>query len=88
MFICGLGSSVFLYLERHSYNRKSSLRHSHTALYYVFLLILFTRAVTLPGSLEGIMYYITPTWIRLADPKVNTPIYIPGCTLPHFSADV
>jgi len=53
---------------------------------YVFLLILFTRAVTLPGSLEKIMYYITPTWIRLADPKVNTPIYIPGCTLPHFSA--
>lgn len=53
---------------------------------YVFLLILFTRAVTLPGSLDGIMYYITPIWTRLADPKVNTPIYILGGTLPHFSA--
>ena len=39
---------------------------------YVFLVILFTRALTLPGSLDGIVYYITPVWTQLAEPKVNT----------------
>ena len=38
---------------------------------YVFLVILFIRAITLPGSTDGIMYYVTPIWTRLADPKVT-----------------
>lgn len=38
---------------------------------YVFLVILFIRAITLPGSIDGIMYYVTPVWTRLADPKVT-----------------
>ncbi|KAL9952411.1 hypothetical protein ACROYT_G039661 [Oculina patagonica] len=37
---------------------------------YVFLVILFIRAITLPGSIDGILYYVTPVWTRLADPKV------------------
>ncbi|XP_020618169.1 sodium- and chloride-dependent GABA transporter 1-like [Orbicella faveolata] len=40
------------------------------ALPYVFLVILFIRAITLPGSIDGIMYYVTPVWTRLTDPKV------------------
>lgn len=43
---------------------------------YVFLVVLFIRSVTLPGSLDGILYYITPVWTELADPKVNK--------YPHF----
>ena len=38
---------------------------------YAFLVILFIRAITLPGSLDGIMYYITPEWTKLADPTVH-----------------
>ena len=38
---------------------------------YVFLVILFIRAITLPGSIDGIIYYVTPVWTRLADPKVT-----------------
>ena len=38
---------------------------------YVFLIILFIRALTLPGSSSGMVYYVTPVWSRLADPKVN-----------------
>lgn len=38
---------------------------------YVFLVILFIRAITLPGSIDGIMYYVIPVWTRLADPKVS-----------------
>ncbi|XP_073249355.1 sodium- and chloride-dependent GABA transporter 1-like [Porites lutea] len=37
---------------------------------YAFLVILFIRAITLPGALDGIMYYITPEWTKLADPTV------------------
>jgi len=42
-----------------------------TALFpYVVLLTLLVRGVTLPGSLEGILYYITPRWQQLASAQV------------------
>jgi SNF family Na+-dependent transporter len=37
---------------------------------YLILLSLFVNAITKDGALGGIMYYITPQWHRLADPKV------------------
>lgn len=37
---------------------------------YLVLLVLLVRAVTLPGSWNGIMYFIWPKWELLADPKV------------------
>jgi len=46
-----------------------------TALFpYVVLLILLVRGVTLNGSLQGIMYYITPRWQQLASAQVTTKI--------------
>lgn len=51
---------------------------------YVFLVILFTRAITLPGALDGIMYYITPIWMRLADSKVNTSPLINSVVFQYF----
>lgn len=37
---------------------------------YVVLSVLFVRAVTLPGSLNGIKYFLTPQWDKMLDIKV------------------
>ncbi|XP_042369427.1 sodium- and chloride-dependent GABA transporter 2-like, partial [Plectropomus leopardus] len=37
---------------------------------YVMLFVLLVRGVTLPGATQGIIYYLKPNHIRLADPQV------------------
>lgn len=36
----------------------------------ILLIILLIRGLTLPGSLEGIKYYLTPDFSKLADPSI------------------
>lgn len=37
---------------------------------YVVLLILLVRALTLPGSIDGIKYFLMPQWDKILEPKV------------------
>ncbi|KAL0110486.1 hypothetical protein PUN28_013833 [Cardiocondyla obscurior] len=37
---------------------------------YVVLIVLLVRAVTLDGSVAGILYFITPTWEKLLTPMI------------------
>ncbi|CAH2066295.1 unnamed protein product, partial [Iphiclides podalirius] len=37
---------------------------------YVVLFALFVRGVTLPGAIQGILYFILPDWTQLKKPKV------------------
>jgi len=37
---------------------------------YVILVVLLIRAVTLDGSVAGILYFITPTWEKLLTPMI------------------
>uniref|UniRef100_A0A4W3GQ64 Uncharacterized protein n=1 Tax=Callorhinchus milii TaxID=7868 RepID=A0A4W3GQ64_CALMI len=37
---------------------------------YVILIILLVRGVTLPGALDGILYYVRPDWSKLTEPQV------------------
>lgn len=38
---------------------------------YVIMAVLFVRAVTLPGAVNGIAYLFTPQWNELANPRVK-----------------
>ncbi|XP_034097312.1 sodium-dependent nutrient amino acid transporter 1 isoform X1 [Drosophila albomicans] len=60
---------VFLIIRR---GVKSSGKASYfLALFpYVIMGVLLVRAVTLPGSLDGIYYFIKPNWEKILDPKV------------------
>ncbi len=43
-----------------------------TALFpYTILFTLLVRGVTLPGAIDGIIYFIRPDWSKLLDPQVN-----------------
>ena len=38
---------------------------------YLVLMVLLIRGLTLPGSIDGIIWYLTPEWHRLLNAKVR-----------------
>ncbi|ELT90205.1 hypothetical protein CAPTEDRAFT_195388 [Capitella teleta] len=48
------------------------------------MFILLIRGVTLPGAVNGIYYYLVPTWEKLADPQV----WVDAGTQVFFSSSI
>lgn len=43
---------------------------------YVVLTALLIRGCTLPGAMNGILYFLTPQWGELLNPKVDPNAFI------------
>lgn len=43
---------------------------------YIIMGVLLVRAVTLPGSVNGILYFLTPQWNELLNPRVKMLQYL------------
>ncbi|QZA80043.1 sodium-dependent transporter [Deefgea piscis] len=52
-------------------------------LLFVLMLVLIARALTLPGAMEGVMWFVTPDWS-----KVNDSMFIDALGLACFSLSV
>jgi solute carrier family 6 amino acid transporter-like protein 5/7/9/14 len=50
---------------------------------YVVMVTLLIRGATLPGAVDGILFFITPQWDKLLDPTVSRVIMIQDSH--HFS---
>ena len=44
----------------------------HSNISYIVLLIYLVRGVTLPGSSDGIKYFVIPQWEKMLSTKVMT----------------
>lgn len=38
---------------------------------YIIMIMLLGRALTLPGAINGILYFIKPNWNKILDPNVK-----------------
>ncbi|XP_066999930.1 sodium- and chloride-dependent glycine transporter 1 [Anabrus simplex] len=71
MALCLLLAWIIVYLCLCKGVQSSGKVVYFTALFpYVVLVILFVRGVTLPGASNGILFYLTPDWKRLANAGV------------------
>ncbi|XP_045133885.1 sodium-dependent nutrient amino acid transporter 1-like isoform X1 [Portunus trituberculatus] len=69
--LCLLLSWVLIFMAQMKGVKSSGKSAYFTALFpYAVLLTLFIRGVTLPGSLKGILFFLTPRWEKLLTPQV------------------
>ncbi|XP_037916674.1 sodium-dependent nutrient amino acid transporter 1-like isoform X2 [Hermetia illucens] len=71
LVLCLIGSWIVVYIVLIRGIKSSGKASYFLAIFpYVVLFILLIRAVTLPGSLNGIIYFIKPQWEKILEPKV------------------
>ncbi|XP_017836013.1 sodium-dependent nutrient amino acid transporter 1 [Drosophila busckii] len=71
MVLCLLITWIIIALTLYKGIRSSGKASYFLALFpYVIMFILFARAITLPGSWQGIVYFLKPQWSQLLKPNV------------------
>lgn len=55
---------------------------------FAMLLVLLIRGVTLPGAMDGIIYYLYPDISRLSDPQVRAHTQPMGPVPIHYFLDI
>lgn len=69
--LCLLFSWIILFVVLAKGVQSSGKAAYFTALFpYVVLFIMLVRGATLPGAVDGVLYFIRPRWEMLLDPKV------------------
>lgn len=69
--LCLLFSWIILFVVLAKGVQSSGKAAYFTALFpYVVLFIMLIRGATLPGAVNGVMYFIEPRWEKLKDPEV------------------
>ncbi|XP_064091113.1 sodium-dependent nutrient amino acid transporter 1-like [Macrobrachium nipponense] len=69
--LCLLFSWVVLFLIMAKGVQSSGKAAYFTALFpYLVLFIMLIRGATLPGALDGVLFFITPRWSKLLEPNV------------------
>lgn len=80
--LCVFGVFVLVYFSLWKGVKSSGKAVWFTAIMpYIVLIILLGRGITLPGSGDGIMYYLTPQWHKLK----NTRVWIDAASQIFFS---
>lgn len=77
--LCLLGAWVVVFLVIARGIKSSGKASYFLALFpYVIIFALLIRAVTLEGASKGILYFLTPQWHELLNPKVCDTIALTG----------
>ncbi|XP_069121809.1 sodium- and chloride-dependent glycine transporter 1-like isoform X1 [Argopecten irradians] len=82
LLLCGLVTSVIIFLCLiRGIHTSGKVMYVMATVPYIFLITLLVRGLTLPGSLQGLRYYMVPRWEEL----LKFSVWVDGATQTIYS---